>query len=666
MPSTSSISITNDMLFDLNGRKNKSITGLFDGDVNTGINITVTNEDAFIIPYSSFVVLDNVYNNFVLEYYDFYGDGTSLTVRLYDDTKTIQSTHILTTEGFAVWKTASGISDSTNVRFVEITTTSGADIYGIYELRLYGDVVSTASSIYPGTTIDTITDPGKYAHGVNILDDRLARLDASGSSILQRVAKAVRVAYEATKWDWYPDHYINPGTSSFWLGRTGTGSMDTRIFDVAGPADIKVQFYRMGGSIQNVSESIASNNSGYIYQANTSFRMPSGSHKESASSWAWTADIFYKMVALWGSNPLADTSSFYAFGGDASPGQNGVETFEIGNEDNKDWLGADANLSPKAYYQLINAVYHRTKQADPNSRIFAGAITFMDPTFWRAVYFHHYWASGSNAVFPCDGFNMNCYLNSDLDGQGGSGTGLNPEAWNLLSRVTELKTIFNTIFPNKILHWSEFGVATDNGSPWLVNAISPRTAKEVAGDVALRIKAIAQTVQIVSRMYYYAFFEDSSYPFNSMALTQDTYHPIDGYYTGTNLYGQAYALANELEIEQNYNWFSSLITDGGTSSVWVTRKNHQSNSNKKLFKTWMGTMTGSTAISYSLNVGTGASSATLYTRAYSQYSPVSQSIPVSANTVIIPTVSEGMSWLEVTYSGESQKYRRYYKRRRWN
>lgn len=665
MPSTSSIAVSNDMIFDLNGRKNKSITGLFDGDLSTNIDITPTNEDAFALPYSSFVVLDNIYNNFTLEYYDLYGDGPTLTVRLYDVTKSLQSTHILTTEAFGSWKTASGIDSATEVRFVEIATTASSGISsGIYDIKLYGDVVSSAPSIYPGTTIDTISDPGIYANGINILDDRLGRLDASGSNILQKVGKSVRIGFEATKWDWYPDHFIDPGSSSFWLGRSGTGSMNTRIFDIAGPADIKVQFYRNGGSIKDVSESIASDNNAYIFQANPFFRKVPSESKESSSAWVYLKDYYYKMVALWGSNISADMTPVGAFGGVTSSGQNVVETFEVGNEDNKDWLGGDSYLSPKAYYELINAVYYRAKEADPNSRIFTGAITFMDTTYWKAVYFHHYWKSGSSAVFPCDGFNMNCYLNTDLDGQGGSGTGLNPEAWNLLTRITQLKTLFNTMFPNKIFHWSEYGVATDNGSPWLVNAISPRTAKEVAGDVALRIKAIAQTVEFVSRMYYYAYFEDSSYPFNSMALTRDNYHPTGGYYTGTDVQGQAYALANELEVERNYNWFSSLITNGGTSSVWITRKNHQSNSNKKLYKTWMGTMTGSTEVSYSLNVGTGASTAMLYTRAYSQYSPVSQSIPVSANTVIIPTVSEGMSWLEVTYTGVSQKYRRYYKRRR--
>lgn len=655
MASSSIIAVQEDWLFDLNGRKGKRLIGLFDNNLTTRINLSGQDDYDYTLPYSAFVVLDKIYNNFRIDYYDYSGNGTTMTVKLYSSTKSLLGTFTMTTEGFMVWKTIPGTDGFSNVRFVEVSASNSGDMdSGIYEIKLYGDIVSDAPSIYPNVSILPKVDPGKYAHGVNILDDRFTRQDINGNNIFLKVARSARVGHEATVWDYYPNHYTNPGDGLFWLGRKGTNALYTRIFNLTAPNNIKVQFYKLSGSIKDIDEATASNNTAYLPQANNVFRIPTGADKETPGAWVYNKEIYYRMVALWGSNTSADMTGITVTGGNGSPGQNVVHTFEVGNEENKDWLGPVSYLTPKAWYEQIKAVYNRAKQADANAQVFCGAITYLDITYLRAVYFHHYWQNGPDAVFPCDGFNMNIYLNSALDGQGGGPeeVAFTPEAWNLRNRIIELKALCDKILPNKKFHWSEFGVATDDGSPWDVNPVGSLTDRQTAAVVALRIKAESQTVAFADRMYYYAYFRDFSYPFDSMALTADVYNEEVGneFYIRTDVYPMAFALANELAMEENYNFYSEKLTDGGTSGVHVTKKSHSTDATKKLFKVWKGSLNGSTVSNHVLNVGPDAVSAQLFTVRWDQYTPAATALSISGETVTVPVVEELMRWVEVTYA----------------
>lgn len=154
MASSSIIAVQEDWLFDLNGRKGKRLIGLFDNNLTTRINLSGQDDYDYTLPYSAFVVLDKIYNNFRIDYYDFSGNGTTMTVKLYSSTKSLLGTFTMTTEGFMVWKTISGTDGFSNVRFVEVSASNSGDMdSGIYEIKLYGDVVSDAPSIYPNVSI---------------------------------------------------------------------------------------------------------------------------------------------------------------------------------------------------------------------------------------------------------------------------------------------------------------------------------------------------------------------------------------------------------------------------------------------------------------------------------------------------------------------------------
>lgn len=660
------INVVNDWIYDTNGRKNKSLRGLFDGDLGTRLDLNSITEDDFIIPFSSFVVLPNKYTDFQIKYYDSFGSTGALTARIYDANKTLLATRSLTTEGFNTWKTISDINPAFEVAFFEIYAANISDFNaGIYEVELWGTEGAAAPSMWSGATINPIADMGKFGHGINILDDKIEDWlngTSSANKIVDKLGKYLRVYYESPRFDYIPDGYTGAlADQPLWLGRFGTDHVKTRVTNntLAGRFKASLTWIGGQGSVKDLGpvEGInTANNTAYIVNTDVKYLDEVGANPEDPASWDGQAELAYKLAAIFGTNTSADMTGKTVLGGDGTPGQGGFECLEWGNELTFDTI--TRYMTPKAMHIFLTKAYARVKAADPNLPFFFGATTFMDNNYWRAFAFYHSWNYGPTAPLPFDGICMNCYNNNDLDGQGAgtSSYGISPEAWNLDGRMDELVTQFNKWFPNKPLRWTEHGYATDVNSPWNAPAIGGKTEGQVAGDWTLRTKAIFQTKPIAQVYVYYSYWEAGGYAFNSMALTQATFGTF-GEYTGSTIYPQGYALANELFVEENYKFKASVIANGGTSGVWVTRKDHSSDANKKLYKVWKGTSSGSTTPNHVIDLGAGVTAATLYTTRYDQFTPSSVPLTVTGTSVTVPTVTEGMQWIEATYGGSGNPQR---------
>lgn len=664
MPSTSLIALTSDMIFDLNGRKNKTVTRLIDGDLLTKIDASGTSEDIFVLPYRSMIVLPNIYGNMKFEVWESFGSGGTFTVRLYNAAKTLLGTYAKAKSAFNSWQVNNPATVSsaplngltmeqhTTVRFIEIYLPLAADLnIGDFELRLYGDITAAAESIFPGTEISSRTDPGRYGHGINNIDDRVQEyLTGSPSTyLIPLMGGSIRVGFEGSRFDIYPGTYSNPLDGTYFdLGRFGNNHIKTRVFDFTTPRDIEVQFYHGGGSLKNLSAGEAATSNNEYHPEVNDFRYTEvGADPELLASWEGKAELIYTLISIYGSNASASLAGKTITGGTATAGQGGLKEAEVGNEINRDWAGTNPYHTPLAYYLLLKSCYDRAQDAASGVRIAAPAVTFMDVTYWKAVYFWHFWLYGKDVPFPADILNMNLYLNSDLDGQAQSGgsTGLNPEAWGLYTRLGTLNTLFDQIFPNAELHLSEYGFASFAGSPYDVPAIGSKTSAQVSGDIALRTEAIFQLYPFVQKSFYYAFFEDGTGPFNSMAAT--AYAPFTPGYNGNTVYPVGYCLANKFFVEESYNYHATLVDNGGTIGPWITVKTHPTDPLKKLFKVWRGTMNGSSAI-VAVPVGANAISATLYTLDYADFEPNSAAALISGTDINV-TATEGMQWLEVTY-----------------
>jgi hypothetical protein len=658
MPSTSLISITSDMIFDLNGRKGKTITRLIDGDLLTDLDGSGTGEDDFVLPYRSMIVLPNIYGNMKFEVWESFGAGGTFRVRLYDSAKNLLGSYAKAKTAFNSWQSnnpADGMDSHTNVRYAEVYLPTTTDLnIGDYELRLYGDVMGAASSIYPGTTVTPRTDPGKYGHGINNIDDRVQQylFGSPSTYLVPLMAASVRIGFEGTRFNIYPQSYTDPlEDSPVDIGRLGTDHINTRIFDFTRARDMHVMIYHGGGSIKNLSFAEASTSNGeYHPEANNNKYLDIGANEELVASWKGKAKLIAALGGLYGDNPAADMTGITISGGDTTLGQGGMNEIETGNELTRDWHGIVPYHNPKTYLALQKACYDEAKARDLGCLVMAPALTFLDITQLRAVYFEHMWAYGPETPFPADGFNINLYLNSDLDGQSqsGSSTGLNPETWGLKARLVSFKAnVADRCFPNAKFYLSEIGFGTSVTSGYDVPAIGSKTARMVSADLLLRAKAIVRCANdLIEKIFTYAFFRDGTDNFDSMGTTNMTFGG-GGSYTGNTVYEQGYALANELYVEADYEWFAEEIADGGSTGAWITVNNHKTDPLKKLFKVWRGTMNGSSGV-VAVPVGANAIDATLYTLNYSDFEPDSSSALITGTNVNV-TATEGMQWLEVTY-----------------
>jgi hypothetical protein len=667
MPSTNLISWDSSMVFDLNGRKNKTINRLNDGNLlsKTGDG---SNENDFVLPFRSRIVLPNIYGNMKWDCWENFGNGGTFTVRLYNEAKTLLGTYS-TVKDSSGWKTNNPAQVSsaplngltmeqhTTVRFVEIYLPTSADInINVYELRLYGDVTGVATPIFPGTEVTDIEDLGKYGFGINVIDDRVQEyLTGSPSTyLIPLMAASVRIGFEGPRFNIYPESYTGLLVDSpIDFGRFGNDHFNTRVFDFTRPRDIQVQMYHGGGSIKNLTAGQAAASNG-VYTPNlgpvNDFKyLEIGADAEDENNWAAKAKITSALAVLFGDNASASLTGITITNGDSTVGQGGLHEVETGNEYTRDWATRVPYHNPNEYRAVQKVCYDDGKARNAGCKIVDPARTFLDSPQMKAVWMEHGWEYGFDEPYPADAVCCNLYLDSFLDGQSqsGDGTGVSPETWGLYDRIIAFKAeIADLMFPNIPLYLTETGYATSAGSGYDVSAIGSKTAGQVAGDLTLRVYAIAQCAgRIIQKIYYYAFFKDGTGNFDSMGATE--YAPFTPGYNGNTVFPVGYCLANQLFVEEDYEWFSTRIQDGGTTGPWVTSKNHPTDPLKKLFKVWRGTMNGSTG-SIAVPVGANAVSATLYTLDYTDFEP-STTTPSIVGTNVTITATEGMQWLEVTY-----------------
>jgi hypothetical protein len=147
-------------------------------------------------------------------------------------------------------------------------------------------------------------------------------------------------------------------------------------------------------------------------------------------------------------------------------------------------------------------------------------------------------------------------------------------------------------------------------------------------------------------MYYYAYFEDQTGPFNSMGMIHDNFNESSVYLNST-VYPVAYGSAQEVHLEKNFKFFSDIVQNGDSTSIWVTRKNHTTDTTIKMYKVWYGTSAGASTANFTLSVP-GAVSAKRYTQRYDSYLPDSATLTISGQGTVSIPVNEAMTWVIVT------------------
>jgi hypothetical protein len=539
-------------VINLNGVKGKDISRLFDGNLSTSFNVNGVGEP-LAFPYESYLVLDSIQNVTQLRYYVANSSQTDgFMVRFLDHNRSQIGTYITTSSKgkYQTWTTLN--VDYKGVMFIVFQTTDLLVQWdGITEVSFTGTSIGKSPSIYPQKYNFIPLDMGVYAHGVNILGDRINKV-YQGDTVLRKVAKSARFYWVGTDFDVYPQTYFEKNPPIY-LGRYGFNHSGN-LLNAFKRWDIKPMMTKSGGGIKWLSETEANQNG--IYLGGTSAQVKKyiqpGANPETDSAWSDLANQYQKLIQLYG-KAKGFTNSI---SGDTTSGQSTMDVFEWDNEPNR-WWQSDYYHSPRAYYKALKNVYQKGKYSDPNAKIYAGALPGIDTIYWKALYFAHYIENGL-APFPADGFNFNMYLNDGSQQQEGT-VGLSPEKYGIFGVLNNLRDFFNRHF-GKPVQWTEFGYATDAVSPYDV-------PKELQASYTLRLKAICQAIPFISRMYYYAFFEDGTGPFNSMALFKDSNDWKTVIPSQT-----AFALAQEMYIERNSPWFSEVVKNGGDTGLWITKK----------------------------------------------------------------------------------------------
>lgn len=622
--SSNSFSQLRGEVINLNGSSQKDISRLLDGGLATTMNVNGINE-TLLLPYESYLVLDSISNITELKYYTANSaQSEGYTIRFLDQ-KTQQlgaSVNTSTVGKYQTWTTIPVVREG--VRFVHFSATKASIFFeGISEVQIFGKGTKKAHSIYPSPYNYKPVDLGLYAHGVNTIGDRIWKV-YKGDTVISKVAKSVRFYWSGFEFDHYPETYEKPlKEAPLFLGRFGYDHSGN-LLNSLNRWGIKPMMAKTGPSIKGMKKADAMENNKWLGGAasRTAKYIEPGANADTDTAWAGLAQQYKKLITLYGTKK----GNANAFGGDTTSGQGTMDIFEWDNEPNGWWKG-DYYHSPKQYYRAIKAIYNSGKQADPDAKIYAGALPGIDTMYWKALYFIHYLENGT-ANFPADGFNFNMYLNDAGRQQAGS-KGISPEAFNIRGTMLWLQHFFNRHF-GKPVQWTEFGYATDDVSEYDVDAIGKKTERQVQADWTLRLKAIVQSVPFINRMYYYAWFEDGTAPFNSMSMVRDSSD-----WKNVIPYPVAYAVAQEMLIEKNTPWFAELVQSGDTSGTWVTRKG-------SLYKLWQGTSNGSTG-KYSIKTTFPVK---VYTLKYDNWQPELKTVK-PANGQVAIVVTEAMTWVEV-------------------
>lgn len=620
----------------------KDIRKLFDGDVETGFNVDgISSSIAF--PYRGFIILDSIYNLTQATWLSTFSNGAGFSIFFYDQNRQ--------QVGDSITGTVTGYYNVVNtsitrngVRFIEFRSYDQTlQLTGLGELRFTGTATAAATSLLPTPNNTAIADVGVKAIGVNEPGDRINKITQAGDTIMKFATRSFRTYPIRGDWDYSPDIYNGPMLQSpLWLGRYGTDH-NKNYYDKVKRWGMDMTFSSGNGTIKGSTAQVPNGVWPGNYTYNWVHYTEPNANLSTFSAWAAFGRLMGNFAALFGPNPNALLTAT-VLGGTSTKGQNQFSYIETGNEENRWWVES-YYLNPRRLYAAHKTAYDSIKVRSANLPVHLAALPGIDYEYWKAIWFEHYWETGSSD-FPADGINFNMYLNNG-GGQNGNGTvAIRPEQWH--PNVPIIDSFFKVYFPARAATWSEFGYATDDGSPFDVDPIGGKSDRQVAADWELRLKAIVQArSRVVNRMQNYAVFEDFTGPFNSMAMIQDVF---DGgsVYQYSSVFPKGYAQANEIYCEQNYKWFSTIIQNGDSTGNWVTMKNHNTDSTKKLIKVWRGTRNGSTA-NQVVAVG-GATAAKMYTLRYDRFLPDSTNLSVSNNQFTVPA-TESMSWVEVTVSG---------------
>lgn len=647
--STGQITITaaND-LWNITGKKRADL--LFDNIITAGNKIDqefyINNQ--FATPFVFFVSTGNsCYDRMSIQYYHGFGDA-NWTVTLYD-TNRVQVGNYNFSGVYDSWATVQGKIDTIKrpIRYLRFSVTDPS--VDTREIRLFGREVAKCSPVVPVTVPVQLPDPGRTFQGNSSIGGK----DTNYMKLSNGLPIAGSFRATSNVFNWAHDETAAFEAQPFEIDKFGNFEKTTLSFHKR--RGTPVMLYVNGANIKVIPSLKSTDSYTTLSQTNGYKDIPPGSDSTAYDPWTKNHARMWKALAhLYANNPASVLLPSYRIiaqpGTVVTPGQNNIKYYEIGNEDDKTWMGSAGFHSPIVMLQKLKAAWDSIKSVDVTAKVYLGALVSADTLQWKAMFFLNYWLYPGKA-FPADGFCFNQYLSNAYTGQpqGSTADAVSPEQFQVTEKITAYRNFRDKYFPGRGLRWTEIGFAVGN-SDYNVYAVPGFADTMVVANFQVRnLERAAVVNNGLEAVYNYFHTSDGTGVFGTMRLVKEKFEPLTGSYIGSIKLPLWWWYATRMTVLRDFNGWSTFITDGDSTGVTVTKYDHKTDPNKKVFYIVKGTYKGSTTSNYPVTIGSTAMTATLITMANNDEDGIQTNLPIANGVVIVPVVNEGPQYILINY-----------------
>lgn len=634
-------------LWNTTGKKNPEL--LFDRSIadNNKMDQEYYMNNAFATPMVFFISLgDSCYDKLSIDYYHGYGPS-NWTVTVYDSNRVKKGEYKLP-GGSKTWTLLQGeLSNvSSPIRFIRFASPDpSADTR---EFRIYGNAVAKCSPVVPAAPVVQLPDPGITFQGGSAIGGK----DINYMKLSSGLPLYGSYRAPSNVFNWVHDHTADIDKQAFEIDKYGDFDKSALVFHKS--MGTPVMLYINGANIKAVPGLKGTDDYNSLTRTNAFKDIPPGSDSTAYEPWTKNHGRLWKVMAhLWGSNRNSVLPASYRVYGNThpnlTPGQDKIKVFEIGNEDDKNWMGTTGYHSPIVLLQKLKVAWDSIKSVDPNAKVYLGALLSADTVQWKALYFLNYWLYHGQP-FPADGLCFNQYISNRYGGQvhHTDADAVSPEQFQVTERITAYRNFRDKYFPGKGLRWTEIGYAIGN-SDYNVKAVPGIPDTLVSANFMVRtLERAAAVPNGLETVYNYFHTSDGSGVFGTMLMVIEKFDPTTYAYTGSHRMPLWWWYATRMNVLHDYKGWSTMIKNGDSTGVTVTRYDHKTNPKLKVYYVVRGTYDGSTTANYTVNVGK-ATKATLVTMAIGKEEGARTELPVKNGAVIVPLVTEGPQYIIVSY-----------------
>ncbi len=633
-------------LWNTTGRKNPEL--LFDQSIAEGNKMDqeyFMNND-YAKPMVFFLSLgDSCYDKLSIDYFHGYG-ASNWSITVYDSNR-VQKGEYTITGGSNKWDLLQGNLSTLNspIRFIRFQSADPSS--DVRELRIYGHGVAKCSPLVPVQAVRSLPDPGIRFQGGSAIGGK----DVNYMKLSNGLPLYGSFRSPSNVFHWVHDLEAPIDQQAFEIDKYG--DFDKSMLSFQKKMGTPVMLYINGANIKTVNNLKGTDDYNALTQSNNFKDIPPGSDSTAYEPWTKNHGRLWKVIAhLWANNPRSVLPASYRVYGNSqpnlTPGQDKIKVFEIGNEDDKNWMGTTGYHSPTVLLQKLKVAWDSIKSVDPTAKVYLGALLSADTVQWKALYFLNYWLYPGQP-FPADGLCFNQYISNRYGGQSHNtdADAVSPEQFQVTERVTAYRNFRDRYFPGKGLRWTEIGYATGN-SDYSVKSVPGIPDTIVAANFMVRtLERAAAVPNGLEVVYNYFHTSDGSGVFGSMYMVKELFDPTTYVYQGSHRMPIWWWYAARMNVLHDYKGWSTMVKNGDSTGVTVTRYDHATDPRLKVYYVCRGTYDGSTTTNYKLNVGK-AVKATLVTMAIGKEAGTRTDLPVANGAVTIPLVTEGPQYIMVS------------------